>query len=108
MRNKWPRLKQARHTSTQGEDVLDAEFLGPGQVCRDFVLRHLAAGDVKHGLHAAVVQHGTGNGHRTGRLVRPRVTCSVPRDVTEQRLTLAQAVNSVNTQCLLEIQMYNN
>ena len=70
-------------TSSESQDVLDAQFLGLVQVTGDLRLGHATTRHVQHRLHAAVVQHRRGDRHGAGRLTPCRVARWVPSDVTE-------------------------
>ena len=62
-------VHSVRRTSSQGQDVLDAEGLGLHEVHVDGCLGLVGTRDVQHGLQTAVVEGSTGNGHGAGLLV---------------------------------------
>ena len=85
-----------RHTrtSSQGQNALNAQFLGFRQVSYHGLSRLVDAGKVQHRVHAAVVESAAGYSHGAGLAVPSRIARGMPRDVDEQRASLRHAVKA--------------
>ncbi len=81
-------------TSPESQNIFDAEFFSPIEMSGDLFFCGQTASDVKHGLHATVVEHGAGDCCRARRFIWGRIACGMPRHITEQRVALPHAVKS--------------
>jgi len=86
----------AARTSTQGQDVSDAELLGSLQDVDHALAREASASQMQHGRQAAVVERRRGDAHRRGidRVVLGRAAAGSPCDVDEERVALGEAVEA--------------